>query len=235
MHLFYSPGLAGQEEFVLSPEESHHAVKVLRLGQGSDVILVNGNGGWFEGIIIHPDSRACRVSITRMEPGRGQPAWNLHIAMAPTKQIDRFEWFVEKATEIGISAITPLICDRSERREVKTERILKVAVSAMKQSLKAWHPEIRDAVPFKKFIGQDFGNASRMIAHCQEGTRQWIDQCTERGLSAVLLIGPEGDFTPEEILLAVKARFMPVTLGESRLRTETAGIAAVQTIAWLNR
>jgi 16S rRNA (uracil1498-N3)-methyltransferase len=235
LNLFYSPGLAGQEEWTLSAEESHHAVKVLRLGPGSDVILVNGRGGWFEGRIIYADARACRVEITGMEPGKGQPSWHLHVAMAPTKQIDRFEWFVEKASEIGISEITPLICDRSERREIKTERILKVAISAMKQSLKAWHPVIHEPVTFKKFIASNHGEAALMIAHCMEGEKRWIDQCSIPGKFSVLLIGPEGDFTPDEVTRAILAGYSPVTLGESRLRTETAGLVAVQTIAWINR
>jgi 16S rRNA (uracil1498-N3)-methyltransferase len=235
LHLFYSPGLAEQEEWILSPDESHHAVKVLRLGPGADVVLVNGKGGWFQGRIIQPDPRGCRIEILGMEAGKGQPTYALHVAMAPTKQIDRFEWFVEKASEIGISEITPLICDRSERKEVKTERIIKVAVAAMKQSLKAWHPEIHEPVPFKKFIDRNFQGSSLMIAHCNEGSRQWIDQCAAPGQPIVLLIGPEGDFSPDEIIKSVKAGFREITLGESRLRTETAGLVAVQTIAWLNR
>ncbi|OFY50407.1 MAG: 16S rRNA (uracil(1498)-N(3))-methyltransferase [Bacteroidetes bacterium GWF2_49_14] len=234
MNLFYAPELADQEEIVLSAEESHHAVRVLRISAGEQIILVNGKGGWYTSKIVHPDPKACRVEIISREQGLGVPRYHLHIAMAPTKQIDRFEWFIEKATEIGISEITPLICDRSERRDVKPERLVKVAISAMKQSLKAFHPVIHPSVSLRKFLAREMPG-SKGIAHCVPGTKLWLNEASDKTTNNIILIGPEGDFTPDEIQLAYGAGYSPITLGESRLRTETAGVVAVQTLAWLFR
>lgn len=234
MTLFYSPDLADQQEFTLSAEESHHAVRVLRLGAGERIILVNGRGGWYPSIITGPDPKACRVRIEERVEGYGKPSFYLHIAIAPTKQSDRLEWFIEKATEIGISEVTPLICDRSERRDSKRERLLRVAVAAMKQSVKAFHPVINEPAPFGRFIAMPF-EGCRAIAHCAEGEKRWIDQCDLTRRRVTLLIGPEGDFSLKEIQAAMEQGFIPITLGDSRLRTETAGVAATQTLAWIFR
>ncbi|MFH0761198.1 MAG: 16S rRNA (uracil(1498)-N(3))-methyltransferase [Bacteroidota bacterium] len=234
MNLFYSPGLTDQPEFTLSSEESHHAVRVLRMGLGDEIVLVNGRGGWYTSKIISPDPKACGVEIIDQQQGLGKPKYNLHIAMAPTKQIDRFEWFLEKATEIGISEITPLICDRSERKDVKTDRLMRIVIAAMKQSLKAFHPVIHTQTSFKVFLTQTRAGAL-LIAHCQEGEKLWLDESIFNPESITILIGPEGDFSPDEIQLALRNNYQPVTLGESRLRTETAGLVAVQTVSWLFR
>lgn len=234
MNLFYSPGLTDHPEFVLPPEESHHAVRVLRMGAGDEVVLINGLGDWYTATILSADPRACRVEITGRKQGTGKPKYNLHVAIAPTKQIDRFEWFIEKATEIGISVITPLICDRSERKDVKTDRLMRIVVAAMKQSQKAFHPVINPQTSFKGFMSQNRPGAL-FIAHCQEGGKLWLDQGLSKAESITILIGPEGDFSPDEIRFAIQNNYQPVTLGESRLRTETAGLVAVQTVSWLFR
>jgi len=234
MHLFYAPGLTDESAFTLSPEESHHAVRVLRLGTGSEIILVNGQGGWYETVITLPDPKACQVDIRKYSKGVGKPNYDLHIAMAPTKQIDRYEWFIEKATEIGISHITPLICDHSERRDVKTDRQMRVVLAAMKQSLKAYHPVIHEPVTFKNFMKSEHAGA-KAIAHCQEGNKLWINDIMIPDQPVTILIGPEGDFSDSEITLALANQFVPLTLGVSRLRTETAGVVACQSVSWVCR
>ncbi|MFA6125741.1 MAG: 16S rRNA (uracil(1498)-N(3))-methyltransferase [Bacteroidales bacterium] len=232
MHLFYAPGLSDHSDFTLSPEESHHAVRVLRLSIGDEIILVNGRGGWYQSRITHPAPKACRVEIMKALQDVGKPGYDLHIAIGPTKQIDRYEWFLEKATEIGISEITPLICEHSERKDVKTERVMRIVVAAMKQSLKAFHPIIHEPVPFKNFIKGSFPGV-KTIAHCQVGDKIWLNEAYRRDQPVTILIGPEGDFSDKEIALSKDGGYLPVTLGSSRLRTETAGIVACQTISWL--
>ena len=234
MNLFYSPGLTDHPEYTLSNEESHHAVRVLRMGLGDEMVLVNGSGGWYQARIISADPKGCQVEIIGRQQDIGKPNYNLHVAMAPTKQIDRFEWFLEKATEIGISEITPLICDRSERKEVKPDRLMKIVVAAMKQSLKAFHPVVHPSTSFKKFLAQD-RTGSLLNAHCQNGEKSWLDESIPNPDPITILIGPEGDFSPDEIQLALRNHFLPITLGASRLRTETAGLVAVQTVSWLFR
>jgi 16S rRNA (uracil1498-N3)-methyltransferase len=234
MHLFYAPGLTDQNTFSLQKEESHHAVRVLRLGAGSEIVVVNGRGGWFDVRITDPDPRACGVEVLQARTGIGTPPYHLHIAMAPTKQVDRFEWFIEKSAEIGISEITPLICDRSERREVRIDRLERVAIAAMKQSLHAFHPVIHETIRFGEFIRGGRPGALA-IAHCLPGPKDWLDAIVKAGMPATVMIGPEGDFTEREIREAEESGYRSVTLGESRLRTETAGLVACQTVSWLLR
>jgi len=234
MHLFYAPGLSDERSFTLSEDESHHAVRVLRLIPGNEIILVNGRGGWYHTTITHPNPKACTVEITRQLADVGKPAYQLHIALAPTKQIDRYEWFLEKATEIGISEITPIICDHSERREVKTERQMRIVIAAMKQSLKAFHPVINEPVSFKNFMKMPVVGA-KTIAHCQDGDKLWLNDAVGAGEPVTILIGPEGDFSDQEIAVALANNYQPITLGTSRLRTETAGVVACHTLSWIFR
>ncbi len=234
MNLFYAPELSGDPVFTLGADESHHAVRVLRLTIGSEMILVNGRGGWYRCTIADPNPKACTVEILDGSADNGKPACHLHVAIAPTKQIDRYEWFIEKATEIGISEITPLICERSERRDVKTERQMRVAVSAMKQSLKAFHPLLHEPVSFKKFISQEI-DGIRTIAHCLPGIKLWLNEVVQKDQPVTILIGPEGDFSDSEIALAAGLNYHPITLGASRLRTETAGVVACHTVSWICR
>jgi 16S rRNA (uracil1498-N3)-methyltransferase len=234
MHLFYAPDLSDGKSFTLNSDESHHAVRVLRLNPGSEIILVNGRGGWYRTVITRPDPKACEVDIIEVLNGIGKPNYDLHIAMAPTKQIDRYEWFLEKATEIGISRVTPIICDHSERKDVKTDRQMRVIIAAMKQSLNAFHPVLDEPVAFKSFIRGNF-SGSKSIAHCQPGGKSWLDELVRKEEPVTVLIGPEGDFSDAEINAAIANGFTPITLGTSRLRTETAGIVACQTVSWICR
>jgi 16S rRNA (uracil1498-N3)-methyltransferase len=232
MNLFYAPELSLELTFTLNPDESHHAVRVLRLAAGDPIILVNGRGGWYEATITHPGPKACIVEITKVSSGIGKPPYDLHIALAPTKQIDRYEWFLEKATEIGITDITPLICEHSERKEVKTDRQLRIVIAAMKQSLTAFHPVINEPVSFKNFIKKPISGI-KAIAHCQMGNKLWLNQLINKSLPITILIGPEGDFSNQEIGIAVENGFQPITLGKTRLRTETAGVVASHTVSWI--
>ena len=217
----------------LSEEESYHCIKVLRMHHGDNIEMVDGNGGYYKGIIEEPDSKNCVVGIQKKEKEFGKRNYRLHIAIAPTKNIDRFEWFLEKATEIGIDEITPLICQRSERREIKTERLNKVIVSAMKQSLKAYLPKLNSAVSFPDFVKQNKASSS-FICSCEVSDDSLLKNLYQKERDAVILIGPEGDFTSDEIAMAIQNNFQQVSLSSSRLRTETAGIVVCNTESLLN-
>lgn len=232
MHLFYAPEIVGSTH-TLPESESKHAVRVLRLGIGDAVTLFDGKGHFYYAQVRDNHPKRCQVAIVRTQTVEPRP-FSLHIAIAPTKNIARTEWFLEKATEIGIESITPIICQRSERKEVKTERLEKVVLAAAKQSMAAWLPTLHKPLPYNKFIAQPLaGNG--YIAHClSEQSRVALASAYKATQNAVVLIGPEGDFTPSEIEAATAAGFSPVALGETRLRTETAGLVACHTIALLN-
>lgn len=232
MHIFYTPGLSG-ENYTLDEAESKHCVRVLRLEKGGEIILVDGRGGWFKAVINDPNPKKCVVKVVNESLNFGRRNFRIHIGIAPTKNIDRTEWFLEKATEIGIDRITPLLCQHSERKEIKTDRLEKVAISAMKQSLKAYLPQLDEMTKFNDFIQQSF-QGQKFIAHCDEQHRGLLKNVTKPGENYLILIGPEGDFSPEEIEMAIHAGFQPVSLGESRLRTETAGVVACHTFNLLN-
>lgn len=239
MHLFYTADLKpDQSLFQLSEEESKHAVRVLRLNVGDQVQLIDGVGGFYEAEIADAHPKRTQLRILNYTAEFQKPNYHLHIAVAPTKNIDRIEWFLEKATEIGIQEITPIISEHSERKEVKTERLNKVIVSAMKQSLKAYMPLLNEAISLDAFLnkaGEDMG-LKKAIAHCEEDAeKKYLNQEFERGQRYLILIGPEGDFSPSEIEKAISAGFIPVSLGEARLRTETAALYACTEIALLNR
>lgn len=224
MHFFYS-SVVQHNEIVLGEAESNHASKVLRLNQGSLVQVVDGSGTLYRGeiLVVHP--RKCRIKILNAIHGYGKLPYNLHVAIAPTKSMDRFEWFLEKATEIGIHEITPLLCDHSERKVVKPDRMEKILVAAMKQSGKAYLPKIHPLTPFDAFI-RNAGADQPFIAHCYPGEKPHINTVlTPKGF-CLILIGPEGDFSQEEVKTAKSQGFREISLGESRLRTETAGIVA---------
>ncbi|WP_158798598.1 16S rRNA (uracil(1498)-N(3))-methyltransferase [Pedobacter sp. L105] len=234
MHVFYTPDI-NHSEYILNEEESRHCMKVLRLVIGDVVHLIDGRGGLYEAEIIGETKRNVTLHVLKTTEGYSKRNHHLHIAVAPTKNIDRLEWFLEKATEIGIDQITPLICERSERKIVKEDRLNKVITSAVKQSLQAYHPLLNEAVNFKDFIGSQSATY-KMIAHCiDDEPRNFISQLTDPGQSYLVLIGPEGDFSPAEILLALQNDFKPVTLGNTRLRTETAALAACFEVNYLNR
>jgi len=231
MNLFYKPDIS-EENNILSPEESKHCILVLRLKKGDEISLTDGRGNLFHAVLTGDDFRKCTFIITDIHKDYGKKDFHLHIAIAPTKNIDRFEWFLEKATEIGINEITPLICDHSERRTVNSERLNKILVSAMKQSLKAYLPELNQPVKFDDFIKKK-RESQKMIAWYDEKNLM-MKEVYNRGKNVVVLIGPEGDFSGEEIRIAREAGFVSVNLGNSRLRTETAGVVACHTINLLN-
>ena len=229
MHLFYTPGVSGNP-IQLDETESGHAVKVLRLRVGDPVVVVDGEGGWHEGTIADPHHKRCMVQVDRSVMNFEKRNYEVHIAVAPTKNSDRLEWFLEKATEIGIDRLVPLHCTHSERKNVNTERLKKVAISAMKQSLKAWLPEVSELTKFETLIREPF-EGKKFIAHCYPGEKVHLKDALQPHDKALVLIGPEGDFSPEEVELAMATGFIPVTLGDARLRTETAALVAVMTAA----
>jgi 16S rRNA (uracil1498-N3)-methyltransferase len=234
MHLFYTPDITSND-YTLNEEESNHCSKVLRLKQGDKVHLIDGVGGLYTAEIAEVTKKAVHLTVLEKQSEFGKRNHHLHIAIAPTKNNDRLEWFLEKATEIGIDEVTSIICERSERKIVKEERLEKVITSAVKQSLTAYHPKLNKAISFKDFIQQS--NADfKLIAHCIEGDhRNAISELIKPHQRYLILIGPEGDFTPKEIELALQNGFKPVTLGNTRLRTETAGLAACFEVNFLNR
>ncbi|MCK5136069.1 MAG: 16S rRNA (uracil(1498)-N(3))-methyltransferase [Bacteroidales bacterium] len=221
MNLFYSPHIEG-DIFELDEKESKHSVRVLRLGIGDRVNLVDGKGGWYEAVIEDDNPRRCRMKIKSYTPDHQPLSYELHLAVSPTKNMDRFEWFVEKATEIGITMITPLMCHRTERKQVKLERLERIIISAMKQSLKAFKPQLNQPVALGDFLARDPG-FTKGIAHCHPSDRRGVAELKPSG-NYTLLVGPEGDFTEEEVRMAMDAGYAPFHMGESRLRTETAGV-----------
>ena len=233
MQLFYNPNISETTtSFNFNKEESRHIAKVLRKKAGDVLHITNGKGWLFTAEITLAEQKNCRVSITSksFQPKRN---FNLHLAVAPTKMNDRYEWFLEKATEIGIDSITPIICDHSERKVIKRERFERILQSAMKQSLNCYLPKLNDAISFKDFINLDF-EGDLFIAHCEETDRKSLKQQLNPKTDITILIGPEGDFSVKEITEALKNNFIPVTLGETRLRTETAAIVACHSVAFKN-
>lgn len=223
MHVFYTPDIPTIAE--LPEEEAAHAVRVLRLQTGDEVMLTDGKGNFYRAEIGAATNKRCLVNIQETIPQ--EPLWSghLHIGIAPTKNMDRTEWFVEKATEIGFDELTFLNCRFSERKVIKTERILKILVSAIKQSLKARLPKLNEMADFNQFITQHF-NGQKFIAHCYEGEKPLLKDILQKGENALVLIGPEGDFSEEEVKKAIMNGFTPISLGRSRLRTETAALVA---------
>ncbi|MDP2088941.1 MAG: 16S rRNA (uracil(1498)-N(3))-methyltransferase [Flavobacteriaceae bacterium] len=234
MQLFYDPTLSiDTKEFRFDKTESKHIVRVLRKKEGDILHITNGNGMLFSGRISSALASHCIVQIELVEQ-KTKP-WNyyLHIAIAPTKNMDRLEWFIEKAAEIGIDEITPILCARSERKVLKNERLDKILEGAMKQSLKFQLPKLNELQTLKSFLKLPH-DGQLFMAHCDETDRKSFKNELGKNQKITVLIGPEGDFSPEEIKLAIQQKFVPVTLGESRLRTETAGLVAVQSVAFFN-
>jgi len=238
MQLFFTPTIEPHHTFfLLDEEESKHAIRVLRLGTGDTLYLVDGRGGLYKTELIDPHPKRVGLRVLDVQIDFGRSRYHLHIAVAPTKNIDRIEWFLEKATEIGLQELTPIICEHSERKEVKIGRLEKIAVSAMKQSLKAYLPQINSAVTFSNFLSSiaNDGAYSKGIAHCVEAEKQYISSSFPPTGKYMILIGPEGDFSDKEIAQALSAGCVPLSLGEARLRTETAALASCLEVALLNR
>jgi 16S rRNA (uracil1498-N3)-methyltransferase len=229
MHIFYTPDIL-TATYQLSEEESKHCIKVLRL----KINLVDGKGGLYLAKIADDHPKRTILNILNHQKEYGKRNHYLHIAVAPTKNIERFEWFLEKATEMGIDEITPIICERSERKEIKVDRSSKIITSAVKQSLTAYHPILNEAITFQKFIlnaSADF----KYIAHCEDFEKQGIEKGFTQHQKYIILIGPEGDFSTAEIQASLLSDYKAITLGNSRLRTETAALAACFEINYLNR
>ncbi len=232
MTLFYVPNLA--TEHVLPEEESLHAVKVLRLKVGDGLVVVDGVGGYHIAKITLPHPKRCAFELIESQFEFGKRDYKLHIAIAPTKNMDRLEWFVEKATEIGIDEITPIICRFSERKMVKAERLEKIIVSAAKQSVKAYFPKLNPQCTFDELI-KNHQATQKFIAHCYDSEKIQLKTEIIPTKDILVLIGPEGDFSKDEVEKAIKSGYLPVSLGESRLRTETAGVVACHTVSLMNQ
>ena len=231
MQQFYLSNLSKNDKEVhFEKSESSHISRVLRKKVGDKIIITNGLGYRFSANLSHVDNKTCTAVIKEYFKISPEP-YHLHVLIAPTKSIDRMEWFVEKATEIGVHAITPIICQRSDRNVVKHERLQKIAIAAMKQSLGAYLPIIHPACDFVTSLNKVKGRAC--IAHCQDMDKIPIDKLSFKEKSISIFIGPEGDFTAKEIQAAADSKVTSVTLGEKRLRTETAGIIACHSISLL--
>jgi 16S rRNA (uracil1498-N3)-methyltransferase len=231
MPLFYVPDIVSG--YVLPEEESQHAVKVLRLQAGTEITVVDGAGGYYNAKIINPHPKHCTFEITDSIPEYGKRDFHLHIAIAPTKNMERLEWFIEKTTEIGIDEITPIICRFSERKIIKPERLDKIIVSASKQSVKAYFPILNPLCTFDELIKTQHAS-QKFIAHCYEEDKKLFQNEIHKSTDVLILIGPEGDFSVEEVQKALSVGFIPVSLGNSRLRTETAGVVACHTVILRN-
>lgn len=234
MQLFYAPQIT-LPEYTLTEEESRHAIKVLRLRVGDSLHITDGRGNMHRCEVISDSAKHCTVRVVESQCEYEKRGYSLTMAVAPTKNIDRYEWFLEKATEIGVDCFIALESAHSERKVVKPEREEKVITAAVKQSLKAYHPTFEDMTPFKELVAREF-SGRKFIAHCGEAVRSksYLASTLKAGEDAIVLIGPEGDFSAEEVALAVENGFEEITLGTQRLRTETAAVVAVTMVAVIN-
>ncbi|HEY4322374.1 MAG TPA: 16S rRNA (uracil(1498)-N(3))-methyltransferase [Mucilaginibacter sp.] len=235
MQLFFTPDIdPSQTHYFLNEEESKHCIRVLRLEAGNEVQLIDGKGGMYVADIEDAHPKRTLLHIKSVTTELNKRNHYLHIAIAPTKNIERVEWFLEKATEIGIDEISLIICQRSERKEVKVDRLNKIITSAIKQSLKAYHPVLNSPLSFNQLLSKSF-DGQKFIAHCEEGNKTVLKSDFVNHGRYLVLIGPEGDFTPDEIDSALHNGFTAISLGESRLRTETAALEACFEVNFLNR
>ncbi|MFC1731048.1 16S rRNA (uracil(1498)-N(3))-methyltransferase [candidate division KSB1 bacterium] len=232
MQFFYVEDIS-ENLLVLSEEESHHCIKVLRRQTGDMIKLTDGKGNLFEARIEKANPKKCEVKIINSHKDYGKRDFKIHIAVAPTKNMSRIEWFLEKATEIGIDEVSFVICDYSERKEIKRERLVNISKAAAKQSLKAWFPKINTSITFAEFISQET-SAQKYIAYLDPENSKSIKSLYRKGNDTTILVGPEGDFSKEEVNKAIEAGFIPINLSESRLRTETAALVSCFMIHFFN-
>ena len=240
MYLFYAIDIPATiqvgQMFVLDEEESAHAVRVLRYTAGDAIHIADGRGNMYEACITNPHPKHCEVEIRSIEQQPKHHRGNVHIAVAPTKNIERTEWLAEKCTEIGVDRLTPLLCHYSERKVIRADRLEKIILSAAKQSLSAYLPELNELTPIKDCI-LNATEQRRYIAH----SSPWLDKkdlrdelrSSDAAASTVVLIGPEGGFSDDEVRLAMEHGFVPVSLGDARLRTETAAIVACMMVNYV--
>lgn len=233
MRHFFTPEIS-EPTFELPKEESKHIVQVLRMREGDPLKITNGNGTWYTCEITKAHPKSCSVTVVSKQTVGTERSFYLHMAVAPTKNMQRFEFFVEKAVEFGIDRITPLITEHSERKFVNASRIERVAISALKQSRKAQLTQIDEAITFTDFLQQENLPETKLIAHCEEEEKTTILQQKSAPEQILILIGPEGDFSTQEIEKAKNNGYSAITLGESRLRTETAAIAACHSVHLLH-
>jgi 16S rRNA (uracil1498-N3)-methyltransferase len=234
MNLFYVPDI-DKKTVALPKDEAKHCIHVLRYQQGHSLSLTDGKGYFYNAIIENIFKNEVLVRIRSKQEQNAERTYKLHVAVAPTKSIDRFEWFLEKATEIGIDEITPLITHHSERKKLRTERLEKVIIAAMKQSLKSYKPILHDPLTLSEFLGGNFADSQLFIAYCGEVEKKILKSVYKKGGNAVVLIGPEGDFAESEVREAIKEGFTPVSLGDVRLRTETAGVVVCHSLFLFNQ
>ena len=233
MQLFFNPNIdETTESFPFDKEESRHIIKVLRKKDSDILHVTNGFGLLFETQITLASDNKCTVEVLSIKNAE-KPKFHLHLAVAPTKMNDRFEWFLEKATEIGIQEITPIFCDRSERKVINRDRFEKIILSAMKQCNETFLPKLNEAISFKDFIKKQ-KNGLQLIAHCEETDKKSLKEVLKPNEDVTILIGPEGDFSEKEIALALENNYKPVTLGNTRLRTETAAVVACHSVVFFN-
>ncbi|MBN2633899.1 MAG: 16S rRNA (uracil(1498)-N(3))-methyltransferase [Bacteroidales bacterium] len=235
MQVYYAPGIQGHDHHILDTSESRHLVRVLRMKKGAPVFLIDGIGNLYNGVIEDPDQNGCRIAITSVTPDFEKRNYRLHVAISSLKNPERFEWFVEKAVETGIDEISVIICRNTEKANVRLQRLRNIMISAMKQSLKARETIINEPVTFSEFLNTPH-SGKLMIAHCYDDSeRKKVPDIYNRGDDALILIGPEGDFTRDEVNEAINRNFSEISFGKSRLRTETAGIAACLSVYMLNQ
>lgn len=234
MNLFFSTDIT--DDFArLHEEEAKHCAQVLRKKVGDEIYIINGKGLFAKAILQNVHKRECLAQIVEQHTEYNKRNFKLHIAIAPTKNISRLEWFLEKSTEIGIDRISLLLCDRSERKTVRLDRLQKVILSATKQSIKAYLPQLDELIPFGKFIQNIAAfQGKKCIAWCDYKNNQHLKHNYQAAADVIILIGPEGDFSPTEVNLALDNGFQAIGLGKQRLRTETAGLAACTIINTIN-
>jgi RNA methyltransferase, RsmE family len=233
MYLFYCPDIEKQQ--TLSEEESAHCVRVLRYSVGDEILITDGRGTTYTARITNPHPKHCDFEILSAEKQLPHHDFHLHIAIAPTKNIERMEWAIEKCVEIGVDEITPLLCRFSERKQLRTDRLEKIILSAAKQSLTPYLPVLHELTPYDDFVREQAKlNQQRFIAHCYKDEKRLLKTEIEPGRDVLVLIGPEGDFSEKEVADALAMGFVPVSLGNSRLRTETAAVVACHTAVLIN-
>ncbi len=233
MRLFYTPDIV-DDTYQLNETESGHCIRVMRLRNGDQLNLIDGIGGFYTAKIIQDKPKACIVEIVEKTQGLGKRNYYLHLAIAPTKNIDRFEWLLEKATEIGVDEITPLLCQFSERKVIRNDRLIKRITSSVKQSLTAYHPKLNELTDYNSFIDSGF-DGQKLIAHCYDSDKIHVKNEILSEGKYLIMIGPEGDFSNAEVEYAIKNGFVPISLGDSRLRTETAGVVACYACSMMNQ